>query len=373
MGELKKVSARDFRLTCKRDYAEEVRRAQISLFSGVESLLRDKESGADIAVWQVALCLILCGLPYEETAERKVTRRARLADGSWLIVQFTAMGYKDELDEEGNPKVDPETGKIREICIPLPFGADRGPLHFLINKAILRSKELQRLGVDSNSEEARFVPWETASEYLTEMRLAPGGKNRRDLRSRIERIKHCAITVTRISGNDEEVLMVPVFSKSRLPRSVDTKAKQREQGSQGNLRGVVFNQEFFQEVTRYHMPVPVQLLRATMGRSQIQDYVLWLHWRAFAAKEATVIPWLAVRQQLWQNDSNEARLAAVMRRAIATLRAVWPELTAEVNPKIDGKRFAGLLIGPPRGGVYMFAGVEGAQKKLAIISPAKRA
>jgi hypothetical protein len=110
-----------------------------------------------------------------------------------------------------------------------------------------------------------------------------------------------------------------------------------------------------------------------MGRSQIQDYVLWLHWRAFAAKEATVIPWLAVRQQLWQNDSNEARLAAVMRRAIATLRAVWPELTAEVNPKIDGKRFAGLLIGPPRGGVYMFAGVEGVRKKLAVISPAKRA
>src|SRR3954454_10620098 len=108
MGELKKVSARDFQLTCKRDYAEEVRRAQMSLFSGVESLVRDKESGADIAVWQVALCLILCGLPYEETAERKVTRRARLADGSSLIVQFTAMGYKDELDEEGNPKVDPE-------------------------------------------------------------------------------------------------------------------------------------------------------------------------------------------------------------------------------------------------------------------------
>jgi hypothetical protein len=372
MGDLKRVSVEDFQLTSKRDYAEEVRRAQMSLFSEVEALLRDREAGTDIAVWQVALCLILCGLPYEETIERKVTRRARLADGSWLIVQFTAMGYRDEIDEDGNPKIDPETGKVREIPIPLPFGADRGPLHFLINKAILRSKELQRLGLDSSSEEARFVPWKTAAEYLSEMRLAPGGKNRRDLRARIERIKHCAITVTRISGSDEEVLMVPVFSKSRLPRSVDTKGRQSGQGRE-NIRGVVFNQDFFQEVTRYHMPVPVQLLRATMGRSQIQDYVLWLHWRAFAAKEATVIPWLAVRQQLWQNDSNEARLATVMRRAIATLRTVWPELTAEVNPKIDGKRVAGLLIGPPRGGVYMFAGVEGVRKKFAIVPPIKKA
>jgi hypothetical protein len=55
--------------------------------------------------------------------------------------------------------------------------------------------------------------------------------------------------------------------------------------------GVEFSQDFFDEFLRNHMPVPVELLRATMGRSQIQDYVLWLYWRAFAAKQDTLISW----------------------------------------------------------------------------------
>lgn len=110
-----------------------------------------------------------------------------------------------------------------------------------------------------------------------------------------------------------------------------------------------------------------------MGRSQIQDYVLWLYWRAFAAKQDTLIPWRSVREQLWQNDSTEQRLYATMRRAIATLRAVWPEFRGEVNPKHfgpDEERAAGLLIGPPRGGIYMF-NADSARKQVAVIAPPK--
>ncbi|MDQ2841554.1 MAG: hypothetical protein M3Y72_11055 [Acidobacteriota bacterium] len=377
MGELKKVSREDFQLTAKRNYAAEERRAQISLFSDFERLIDQRQSG-DIAVWQVALCLILCGLPYDETPERSVTRRARLADGSWLMVRFTATGERLERDARGEPLIDRTTGKEKITQIPLPFGADRGPLHFLINKAVLQAKELERQGLETA--DARFVEWEKASEYLDEMRLAPGGKNRRDLRARLERIKYCAITVTRTSRGTDETLMAPVFSRTRLPRSLEwsrscpTQVEIIPADTAPPIMGVEFSRDFFEEFLRNHMPVPVELLRATMGRSQIQDYVLWLYWRAFAAKKDTLIPWRSVREQLWQNDSNEARLYAVMRRAIGTLRAVWPQLRAEVNPKHfgpDEERAVGLLIGPPRDGLYMFDGVESARKQITVISPGK--
>lgn len=377
MGELRKVSRKDFQLTAKRDYAVESRRAQISLFRDFERLI-DQRQCSDIAVWQVALCLILCGLPYDETVERSVTRRARLADGSWLMVRFTATGEKFEHDANGDLLLDPTTGKEKVTEIPLPFGADRGPLHFLINKAVLRAKELQRQGLETSG--ARFVEWEKASEYLDEMRLAAGGKNRKDLRTRLERIKYCAITVTRSNRGTDETLMTPVFSRTRLPRSLESSSVGPKQmqiipdGQAAQIMGVEFSSDFFQEFLQNHMPVPVELLRATMGRSQIQDYVLWLYWRAFAAKKDTLIPWRSVREQLWQNDSNEARLYAIMRRAIGTLRAVWPELRAEVNPKHFGphqKRAVGLLVGPPRNGVYMFNGLESARKHITLIAPPK--
>jgi hypothetical protein len=376
MGELKKVSTEDFELTSKRNYSAEERAAQLSLFSDLAGLIDERQAG-DIACWQVALCLILCGLPYDETAERSVTRRARLADGSWLSVTFTAVGQRHECDENGNPVNDPATGKQKVTPIPLPFGADRGPLHFLINKAILRAKDLERRGLDASA--ARFVEWETATQYLTEMRMAPGGKNRRDLRARIERIKFCAITVVRTNhGQDDETMIAPVFSRSRLPSSIDGSSKPSSKqvidiipgGEAPRIRGVEFNADFFAEVSRNHMPVPVQLLRATMGRSQIQDYVLWLYWRAFAARKDTLIPWRSVREQLWQNDLKERRLYAIMRRAITTLKAVWPELRAEVNPKHfgpDEKQAMGLVVGPPRDGIYMFS-VESARKQIAVVA-----
>jgi hypothetical protein len=367
--------AKNLRLVTNRDYAEEVRQAQLNLFREIEPLIGQREAG-DIAVWQVALCLILCGLPYDETSDRSVTRRARLADGSRLSVTFTAMGYRDERDANGELLIDPATGKVKTTPIPLPFGADRGPLHFLINKAVLQAKELERQGLETTS--ARFVHWETAAQFLTEMRMARGGKNRRDLRARIERIKYCAITVVRTKQGVDQTLLAPVFSRTRLPRSLDASMPEQVEitvSQPAPIMGVEFSQDFFDEFLRNHMPVPVELLRATMGRSQIQDYVLWLYWRAFAAKQDTLIPWRSVREQLWQNDSTEQRLYATMRRAIATLRAVWPEFRGEVNPKEfgpDEKKAVGLLVGPPRNGVYMFNS-ESARKQIAVIAkPTKK-
>ena len=82
-----------------------------------------------------------------------------------------------------------------------------------------------------------------------------------------------------------------MFSRTDLlPRSLDSSKRVTKPSEQGisktpAVTGVEFGQEFFEEFLLNHMPVPVHLLRSTMGRSQMQDYVLWLYWRAFAAKQ----------------------------------------------------------------------------------------
>ena len=51
-------------------------------------------------------------------------------------------------------------------------------------------------------------------------------------------------------------------------------------------------------------------------------------------------------------------------------RAVWPEFRAEVNPKDHSER--GLLVGPPRNGIYMFA-ADSARKQISVVSPPSKA
>src|SRR5260370_33008217 len=104
-------------------------------------------SGGDEEIFQVAQALILCGLPYEKSEQIRITRTARVADGSVVSVTFTVVAKGGEM----------------------PYGSDRTLLHFLFNKA-----------VRSNS---RFISWETATEFLKAMDIGYSGKHYRGLRS----------------------------------------------------------------------------------------------------------------------------------------------------------------------------------------------
>jgi hypothetical protein len=46
-------------------------------------------NGGEEEIFQVAQALILCGLPYDKTDQTKITRSARLADGSVVDVTFS--------------------------------------------------------------------------------------------------------------------------------------------------------------------------------------------------------------------------------------------------------------------------------------------
>lgn len=241
-------------------------------------------------LYQVAQALILCGLPYQPSALNKITRSARLADGTRLQVTFSA-----SLD----------TG--------LPYGSDRSVLHFLLDKAV--------------KARSPFVTWKTASQFLEAMGMQQGGKNRRDLRERYLRIRGLTIAVQRTSSGTSETQIMPVIKRSRLPTSIspcpgNDRLGQEALKHSGDDLGLEIDAEFFAELVAHPVVVPVELIRATRGKPQLQDMVLFLYWRCFAARSLSVIPWRELRMQLWQADTNLPRIRsrfAVAIRALQTL------------------------------------------------------
>ncbi len=78
----------------------------------------------------------------------------------------------------------------------------------------------------------------------------------------------------------------------------------------------------------------------------MQDIMLFLHWRSYAAKKSSLIQWQHLRSQLWQGDATHRRIKVRFAETIKELRVLWPELQAEALK-------TGLLIGPPLRGRYL--------------------
>ncbi len=296
---------RDFKVE---EHLAKSRRA--ALFANMRAK-RDAHGGEE-EIFQVAQALILCGLPYEKTNEIRITRTARIADGSVVSVTFTVASKDGEM----------------------PYGSDRSLLHFLFNRA-----------VKSNS---RFVSWETATEFLKAMDISDGGKNYRDLRARFDRIRGLVISVERQTSASTQTETTPIIRRSHLPTSVDVHAAEQGQSllpidRTSIVFGVELDETFFEDLKRYHVPVPAVIIKTTRNKSQLQDIMLFLHWRSYAAKKTSLIQWEHLRLQLWQDDATHRRIKVRFAAAIKALRVLWPELEAEALK-------TGLMIGPPKRG-----------------------
>ncbi len=282
----------------------------------VEELVKIREkrdAGAlGMQMTQIAQAMVLCGLPYSPTKETKIVRRARLGDGSTVSVTFSA-----GLDG-----------------IAMPYGSDRTLLHWMIDRAI--------------KTQSPIVGWDTATEFLKDVGLADSGKNRKDLKQRYMRLTGLTIGVVR-KGSTESTVLVPFIEESHLPNSVDLKADRN--GHQllkldAQAFGFKLGDRIFKEILQYHVPVPFELLQATKKKSQLQDLLIFLYWRSFAAQTETLIPWESLREQLWQEDSVASRIRIRFKEAILVFKTIWPELNAEAEKK-------GLRIGPPLKGSHL--------------------
>jgi hypothetical protein len=271
---------------------------------------------------RVAQALVLCGLPYQPTDKTKLIRKVRLGDGSTLTVIFTAA-------LEGQ----------------MPYGSDRTLLYWMVDKAI--------------KYQSPFVSWKRATEFLKELGMAESGKNRKDLKERFKRLSGLTIGITRRNGDDS--LLFPLIEEKHLPSSVDVKEDQEghqllplaaDQDPHAEPKEIVFgfklNERLFKDLLSHNIPIPLKLLQKTQRKSQMQDLLIFLYWRSYAAQSETIIPWTALQSQLAHDDSNPRRIKIRFRQAISMLRTIWPEFAGEV-------RKAGLWIAPPLKGSHFLA------------------
>ncbi len=306
-----------------RNYSIEEAAAQESLFDKVVDYGIQRRTGVNPDLTQIAHALILCGLPYRKTAAFEYSRCSRAADGSQVRVTFYSCGH----DAQGNR-------------IPLAFGADRTVLHWCVDEAI-KSK-------------SAFVQLDSTSKFIRDIGQADSGQNYKRLREAFQRVSSLAIVVERYSeGGDQNRTFMPIIEHSQLPGSLSP-------GSTpiSGLVGIRFGASFYNEFTKHHAPFPTSLLRDLAQKPQMQDYIVFLNWRSFAAKTTTVIPWTLMRQQLWQDDKNSRRIITRFADAIKILKAAWPELNAEATSR-------GLKIGPPMRGQHLFPAHNRETKKLS--------
>ena len=298
----------------KRDHAAEKHLAvsrRAARFAGIRE--KRDEGVLSEEIFQVSQALILCGLPYQPTTERHFTRKARLGDGSTVAVTFSTA-----------------------LEAAMPYGSDRTLLHFLMDRAVKTG--------------SRFVSWETATEFLNTMNLATGGKNRRDLRERFRRIAGLTIGVERKTADSYSGRVMPIIGEYHLPTSIDVRAETNGSAmlplTDKIVYGVEIDDKFFKDLLAHHVPVPAEIIRATRKQSQLQDLVVFLYWRCYAAESTSLIKWEYLRQQVWQDDKKERRIRERFVEAIACLRTLWPEVNAEALS-------TGLSVGKPRAGRYL--------------------
>lgn len=272
----------------------------VERLAGIRASRDRGELGEEVI--KLAQALILCTLPYRPTKERQFVRKARLSDGSTLIVTFTA-GING---------------------IDMPFGADRDLMAWLFDKAI--------------ASETPWVSIKNASEYLNETGRARNDDRVKELSQRLKRISGLVIGIERRAEKDSQTLMLPVVASSNLPHNLRAEMDAEDSG-QGELPGIKepfgikLEERFFKDIKRHFVAIPRRLwldLQGVKGGPALKDLLTFFIYRCYCAENESVIPWAGLREQFPQNDSNPGRLKENVKRALTQLKILWPEARVEV-------------------------------------------
>ena len=260
---------------------------------------------------KLAQAMIMCTLPYSQTEERQITRRARLGDGTYLSVTFNA----------------------NLPGVQLPFGADRKLLAWIFDRAI-RS-------------DSPFIAWSSASEYQREMGISMSGRSNQQLAARFERIAGLGIAIQRQAEGKRGIVGYTIIAQANLPSSIAGRiidANQTNLPGMEDQFGIRINADLHADLKRHHVVLPRMLWRQIEGPTQVQDIAFWLVVRCYSAASDTVIPWTALQEQ-FSTDSNPRRLKSHARQAIAILHSLWPEAyISEVETGIAVKRVNQVLL-----------------------------
>lgn len=307
-----------------RNYPGERKNARVNVAERVADLAvarKDQSLGEEYI--KLAQAMLLCTLPHTATKETKITRRARLGDGSMLSVTFSATA-------DG---------------VGLPYGADRKLLFWILDRAIRN--------------DSPFVPWSSAAEYQQEMGLEKGGRTNKQLKERFSRIAGLVVSITRKGTEATALNTFPLIERSYLPNSIsgDSDHAQRSLPDLGDRYGVLLHTPLFTDIKKHNTVMPRRLWLELKGPTQVQDFVFWLYWRCYAAASETIIPWEALTEQFPSADSNRYRLRQHLRQAIKLLRVLWPEVRLRELPD-------GLWVDRAKGGMLDDDATRNRQRKL---------
>ena len=301
----------------KRDYKAERESALMKTTDRIADLAvsrNDQTLGEEYI--KLAQAMILCTLPHSATTETKITRRARMGDGSTLSVTFSATA-------DG---------------VSMPFGADRKLLFWLLDRAI-------RL-------DSPFIPWSSAAEYQREVGIEKGGRGNKQLRERFARISGLVISITRKGAEATALNTFPLIERSYLPNSIsDLRGDQASLPEMGDRYGVMLHAPLFADIKKHNTVMPRRLWLEIKGPTAVQDLVFWLFYRCYQAASETTIPWNALSEQFPNGDSNPYRLRQHVRKAIKLLKVLWPEARVREAPNgiwVDKARAAMLDDDPVR-------------------------
>lgn len=262
-------------------------------------ILDDRNTGklGDGVVW-MAQALLLCTLPYRQTLEQQIVRKARLGVADWIEVTFSA-GIAG---------------------VPLPFGSDRRLLAWLLDRALSKRNPV--------------IAWESAWEYQQEMGLTRSGKSNANLQASFRRLSGLNIHIERIGRDALRGVNRTIIEEYFLPRSI-TGRDDRNQISLSGIEapkpyGVTIGRALYEDMQRHGMALPRRLWMQPCGCAQVHDMLLFFAVRCFAARTETLIPWDSLAEQ-FSRDSNPRRQRSHARDAILILRHLWPGVSVDAQ------------------------------------------
>ena len=210
--------------------------------------------------------------------------------------------------------------------------------HWLIDRAIQQARRDDREGRPIS----RTVGWKSIYEYLEDLGLnSTSGKNYSDARKSFDRLSGLAITVEIESGNGNAGMIIPFLENWYLPKSLSRGQAAKELSGQQGLDlqryGFTISKPIFEHAMNHFVAIPRQLWRSTQGGAQQSAMLLWAFIRAYAAQGPSLVPWDALREQLWYDESTPHRIKARMKTVATLLQAMWPGSRMSVEDQ--GVRF----------------------------------
>lgn len=95
---------------------------------------------------------------------------------------------------------------------------------------------------------------------------------------------------------------------------------------------VVLGDRFFQAVTERPVPVDMRVLRALKKSPLGLDLYTWLTYRVSYLRSPVAVTWASLHDQFGAEYADPKNFARKVRRELAKIRLLWPELRAETPP-----------------------------------------